>query len=331
MIECPQSVNNFGGDSVSYTALKCIVLFRNRVFRGQFIQYVLVYYFTNMDAVSHRTDFFACIARVNIYKPGYHCTISLLLADTEVRWPRFYIPAAMSESTSLNTLILEIMMTSKKKPVLIRDLSDLTLLIIFDAWWASMNEESKHPTTSNNSRYVSSCWFYLHCQIEETGSPGIICIVCHQVLYHLSEHGTSSMGKHLLAKAQISNFNELTESGVTELTSSTVNETTLAMLKRQGSWGFTIVSSQRKFIFDVQVDPNWPKLQAKCSKLAAKNFQTSEFHQDRWNCYLMLGFVSPHIRWNTISNLQLWQSYEAIRSDLVLASAPTYSIISWRE
>ena len=38
------------------------------------------------------------------------------------------------------------------------------------------------------------------------------------------------MGKHLLAKAHITKLNELTDSEVTELTSSTVNETALAIL-----------------------------------------------------------------------------------------------------
>jgi len=60
------------------------------------------------------------------------------------------------------------------------------------------------------------------------------------------------MGKHLLAKAHIANLNELTESVVTELISSTVGETALAILKRQGSRGITIVSLQRKIIFDIQ-------------------------------------------------------------------------------
>jgi hypothetical protein len=63
------------------------------------------------------------------------------------------------------------------------------------------------------------------------------------------------MWKHLLAKAHIPKLNELTESEVTELTSSTVDETVLAILKRHGSRGITIVSLQRKIIFDIQFNP----------------------------------------------------------------------------
>jgi hypothetical protein len=150
----------------------------------------------------------------------------------------------MSDTQSLNTSLLEVMISSKNERVFIRDLSDLTLQIIFHAWWASMNVGSKRPIAWKNSRHAPSWQFYLHCGIEETGSPGIICIVCHQVLHHPSEHGTSSMGKHLLANAHI-----------TELTSTTVDEPALAILKRQGSRGITIVSLQRKTIFDIQFNP----------------------------------------------------------------------------
>jgi hypothetical protein len=62
------------------------------------------------------------------------------------------------------------------------------------------------------------------------------------------------MGKHLLAKAHIAKLNELTDSQVTELTSRTVDETALAILKRQGSQGITIVSLQVKIRFDIQFD-----------------------------------------------------------------------------
>jgi hypothetical protein len=143
------------------------------------------------------------------------------------------------------------MISSKNQHVFICELSNLTSQIIFDAWWASMNEGSKRPVAWNNSRHAPLWRFYLHCGIEETGSPGIICIVCHQVLRHPSEHGTSSMGKHLLAKAHIAKLNELTESEVAELTSTTVDETALAILKRQGSRGITIVGLLRKFRFDI--------------------------------------------------------------------------------
>jgi hypothetical protein len=125
------------------------------------------------------------------------------------------------------------MICSKNEPVFIRDLSDLTLAIIFDAWWASMNEDSKRPIAWKHSRHAPSWRLYLHCAMEENGSPGMICIVCHQVLRHPPEHGTNSMGKHLLAKPHIAKLNELTESEVTELTSSTVDETALAILKTQ--------------------------------------------------------------------------------------------------
>jgi len=72
-----------------------------------------------------------------------------------------------------------------------------------------MNIGSKRPIAWNNPRHAPSQRFYLHCVIEETGSPSIICIVCHKVLRLPSEHGTRSMGKHLMAKAHIAKLNEL--------------------------------------------------------------------------------------------------------------------------
>jgi len=45
----------------------------------------------------------------------------------------------------------------------------------------------------------------------------------------------------------------------------------------------------------------------------------------------MLGFVSAHIPWNAISNLELRRSYNALRSELVLPSASTLSNICRKE
>jgi len=59
-IEHPQSINNFCGGSERYTAMYCIVLFLNQVLPGQSFQSVLVYNFTNMHAMSYRSDFIAC-------------------------------------------------------------------------------------------------------------------------------------------------------------------------------------------------------------------------------------------------------------------------------
>jgi hypothetical protein len=141
----------------------------------------------------------------------------------------------MSDTKSLNTLLLEVMISSKNEGVFIHDLSDLTLQIIFDASWTSMNVGSMRPISWTNSRQAPSWQLYLHCGIEETGSPGIRCIVCHQVLPHPSQHGTSSMAKHMLPKEYIAKLNELTVSEATELTSSKVDETAFARLKRQRS------------------------------------------------------------------------------------------------
>jgi hypothetical protein len=45
----------------------------------------------------------------------------------------------------------------------------------------------------------------------------------------------------------------------------------------------------------------------------------------------MLRFVSAHIPWNSISNLEPQMSYKALRVDLVLLSATNLSIICRRD
>jgi hypothetical protein len=45
----------------------------------------------------------------------------------------------------------------------------------------------------------------------------------------------------------------------------------------------------------------------------------------------MLGFVSAHIPWNAISNLELRRSYKELHDDIVLSSATTHSNICRRE
>jgi hypothetical protein len=60
------------------------------------------------------------------------------------------------------------------------------------------------------------------------------------------------MGKHFLAKAYMAKLNELTVPEATELTSSTVDESAVAILKRQGRQGIPIVSSQKKIKFPIQ-------------------------------------------------------------------------------
>jgi hypothetical protein len=88
---------------------------------------------------------------------------------------------------------------------------------------------------------------------------------------------------------------------------------------------------QKKIIFNIQFNSYWPKWHTKRSKLAAKDLETSQFHQDMWNNYLILGFVSAHIPWNAISYLELRPSYKALHNDLVLPSATTISNICRRE
>jgi len=161
-----------------------------------------------MHAMLHRSDISACNCKVNSSEPAVCFTISLLSAVFYVGLPSFLIPTTISDAKSLNTSLLQVMISSTNERVLIPDLSNLTLRITFNVWWAPMNRGSKPTIVWNNSRHAPSWRFYLHRRVEETSSLGIVCIVCHQVLCLPSEHGTRSMGKHLLAKAHIAKLNE---------------------------------------------------------------------------------------------------------------------------
>jgi hypothetical protein len=137
-----------------------------------------VFNFTNMHVMSHRLDcFLACTSKVNISEPAFYLTITYPFTVTQIELRRVQIPTAMSDTKSLNPSFREVMISSKNQRVFIHDLSDLTLQIIINAWWASMNVGSKRPIAWNNSRHAPSWRFYFHCGIEETGSPVIICIV----------------------------------------------------------------------------------------------------------------------------------------------------------
>jgi len=72
-----------------------------------------------MHAMSHRSDFFVFSCRVNNQEPTVCFTVSL--------------PSEVLDSKSLNTSLLEVMISSKNECVIIFDLSDCTLPIIFNA------------------------------------------------------------------------------------------------------------------------------------------------------------------------------------------------------
>ena len=84
------------------------------------------------NTMSHRSDFFACTSRVNISQPAIRSTITLLSAVTPGIIPIIFIPTVMSDSQSLNTSMLEVIIYPKNERVFIRDLTDLSLQIIFE-------------------------------------------------------------------------------------------------------------------------------------------------------------------------------------------------------
>jgi hypothetical protein len=72
----------------------------------------------------------------------------------------------MSDTKSVSTLLQDVKISSQNERVFICDLCDLTLNIIFDIWWASINVDSKRPIACNNSGHVPSWRLNLNCGIE---------------------------------------------------------------------------------------------------------------------------------------------------------------------
>jgi hypothetical protein len=63
----------------------------------------------------------------------------------------------MWDTECLNTSLLVVMIASKNESVFIRDMSNLTMHIIFEAWRASMKVGLKRPIAWNNSTHAP-CW-----------------------------------------------------------------------------------------------------------------------------------------------------------------------------
>jgi len=131
--------------------------------------YVLGFNFTIMHAVSHRSDYFlACSSKFNIEQPPFYLTITYHLTVIQIELPRIQFPTSMSDTKSLNTSLLEVIISSTNEQVFIGDVINDTLQIIFDVWWASMNVGSMQSIASNDSRHAPLWQLYLHCGIEET-------------------------------------------------------------------------------------------------------------------------------------------------------------------
>jgi len=157
----------------------------------------------------------------------------------------------MSDSKSLNTSLLEVIISSKNEHVFMHDLSDHSFQIIVDIWGVSMTLGLKWPVVWNISRHVALWQICLHCRIDKTGSHGIISLVCHHDLHYPFTTWDLLNVETVTGKAHIGMLNELTESDVTEWHTLTVDETALAIVNKQGCQRVTIVSSQRKIMVTI--------------------------------------------------------------------------------
>ena len=132
--ECQLGVDSFCGGSVSYTAMNCIALFLNWGFNWHCFQYIFVYNFTKLHALSHRCYIFlACSSRVDTLDSAFCCTTRSLLRVFHIKISSFQIPTAMSDSECLHMFLVGLVISSKDESVFIGDLSNPILQIVLDA------------------------------------------------------------------------------------------------------------------------------------------------------------------------------------------------------
>jgi hypothetical protein len=90
----------------------------------------------------------------------FYLTMTYSLTVTQIESHRVQFPTMMSDTTSLNTSLLEVMITSKNERIFIPHVSDLNVQIIFDAWQVSIYVGSKQPIAWNNSIHAPSWRFH---------------------------------------------------------------------------------------------------------------------------------------------------------------------------
>jgi hypothetical protein len=68
----------------------------------------------------------------------------------------------MAASQHIDTSSLELMHSAKEERVFMRDLTDETLQMTFDAWWTSMNVETKCTVIWKRSGHSPTWRFFKH-------------------------------------------------------------------------------------------------------------------------------------------------------------------------
>jgi hypothetical protein len=88
------------------------------------------------------------------------------MTNSQVKLGSLQIPSMMSDSVSIFTSLLEVMTSFQDERVRIRDLSDLTLDIVFDAQWGSIFVGLQGHIVWNMYRYSPSRCVNLHCGMK---------------------------------------------------------------------------------------------------------------------------------------------------------------------
>src|SRR3977135_1901706 len=67
------------------------------------------------------------------------------------------------------------------------------------------------------------------------------------------------------------------------------------------------------------------------TRLADRDYTFEDYNPQMWSRFLMLGFLSAHIPFHAISNLELRRAFLALRTDIKLPSASNMGNLCSRE
>jgi hypothetical protein len=113
--------------------------------------------------------------------------------------------------------------------------------LVFKEWLTTCHSIQK--ASFSGKKHVQSWSFYQQCAALDNGKAGILCLVCGVLLSHPTINGTASMNKHVKSKAHMAKINAMAADDPASVVSLSADKHALAVLKKKGSDGVLIVSS----------------------------------------------------------------------------------------
>lgn len=137
--------------------MNCIVSLPTWFFTGQSFQYVRLLNITTIHGMSHRLYYsLACSSRAIIEEPASYYMVAKLVTITQLKLCSIQFPTAMSDSNSVNSFLLEVIMSSQNKSIFSHDSFNHTWQMILIASRTTLNAASKRHILWNDSSQAPS-------------------------------------------------------------------------------------------------------------------------------------------------------------------------------